>query len=160
MPWRHGFRTRAVLRVPPVASVATAPRTWWKITVDRLVSQLRHQRHAAAIGDQLRYRRLRIAEVAEVPGAGRAGLHAGRLALALVQVLVVDPVHAKRAFLHHALDRRAFAPPVRAGPRAQLAADAIVLVPQPASVLGSLVAGPGGDHGPAQTERWPGGERG
>src|SRR3546814_19911386 len=80
MPWRHGFRTRAVLRVPPVASVATAPRTWWKITVDRLVSQLRHQRHAAAIGDQLRYRRLRIAEVAEVPGAGRAGLPAGRLA--------------------------------------------------------------------------------
>src|SRR3546814_5680272 len=49
MPWRHGFRTRAVLRVLPVASVATAPRTWWKITVDRLVSQLRHQRHAAAI---------------------------------------------------------------------------------------------------------------
>src|SRR3546814_14489382 len=85
MPWRHGFRTRAVLRVLPVASVATAPRTWWKITVDRLVSQLRHQRHAAAPGDQLRYRRLRTAEVAEVPGAGRAGLHAGRLAPALVR---------------------------------------------------------------------------
>src|SRR3546814_2680714 len=84
MPWRHGFRTRAVLRVLPVVSVATAPRTRRKITVDRLVPQLRHQRHAAAIGDQLRHRRLRIAAVAAVPGAGRAGLHAGRLALALV----------------------------------------------------------------------------
>src|SRR3546814_14688113 len=97
MPWRHGFRTRAVLRVLPVASVATAPRTWWKITVDRLVSQLRHQRPAAAIGDQLRYRRLRIAEVAEVPGAGRAGRQAGRLALARAPVHVVHPGHANRA---------------------------------------------------------------
>src|SRR3546814_11281851 len=110
------------------------------------------------IGDQLRYRRLRIAEVAEVPGAGRAGLHAGRPALALVQVLVVDPVHAKRAFLHHALDRRVFARAVRAGPRAQLAADALVLVDQHDAVLGALVAGAGGAHG--QFGKASGGGRG
>src|SRR3546814_16171267 len=66
--------------------VARAPRPRRQVAVDRLVSQLRPQRHAAANGDQLRYRRLRIAEVAGMPRAGRPGLHADRLATALVQL--------------------------------------------------------------------------
>src|SRR3546814_1615707 len=47
------------------------------------------------------------------------------------------------------LDRRVFARAVRAGPRAQLAADALVLVDQHDAVLGALVAGAGGAHGHA-----------
>src|SRR5690606_24274418 len=70
-------------------------------------------------------------------------------ALGRVEVFVVDAVHAQRALLHHALDRRVLARAVGAGPRAQLAADALVLVHQHDAVLGTLVAGAGGAHGDA-----------
>src|SRR5690606_4703813 len=79
-----------------------------------------------------------------MPRPRGTGLHAGRLAFAFVEVFVVDPVHAQRAFLHHAFDRRILARAVRAGPAAQLAADALVLVDQHDAVLGALVAGAGG----------------
>src|SRR5690606_633653 len=72
-----------------------------------------------------------------------AGLHAGRLPLRFRDVLVVDAVHAQRALLHHALDRVVLAGAVGAGPTAQLAADALVLVHQHDAVLGALVAGAG-----------------
>src|SRR3546814_18189566 len=65
---------------------------------------------------------LRIAEVAEVAGAGRAGRHAGRHAAAGVQVLVVDLVDAERALLHDAAVGIVFAGAVGAGPGAQLSA--------------------------------------
>src|SRR5690606_30396178 len=81
--------------------------------------------------------------------ARRADLHAGRFALGLWQVLVVDAVDAERAFLHHALDLAVLARAVGAGPRAQLAADAFVLVDQHDAVLGALVAGAGRAHGDA-----------
>src|SRR5207342_1450810 len=47
------------------------------------------------------------------------------------------------AFLHHAFDFGIFAGTVRAGPAAQLAADALVLVDQHDAVLGPLVTGAG-----------------
>src|SRR5690606_39182547 len=109
---------------------AGAPRPRRQVAVDRLVAEVGHQRHAAAFGDQPRDLRIGISEVAEMPRPGRAGLHAGRLAVGFVQLVVVDAVHAQRAFLHHALDLAVFAGAVRAGPRTQLAADAFVLVDQ------------------------------
>src|SRR5690606_38080551 len=102
-----------------------------------------------AFRDQFRHIRFRIAEVAEMARAGRAGLHAGRLAVGLVEVLVVDAVHAQRAFLHHAFDFAVFARAVRAGPGTQLAADALVLVHPHDAVPGALVAGAGRAHGHA-----------
>src|SRR3546814_5224103 len=92
---------------------------------------------------------LRIAEVAEVAGAGRAGRHAGRHAAAGVQVLVVDLVDAERALLHDADVGIVFARAVGAGPGAQLAADAGVGVDQHDAVLGALVGGPGRADGDA-----------
>src|SRR5690606_21922506 len=62
------------------------------------------------------------------------------------QVVVVDAVHAQRAFLHHAFDFGVLARAVGAGPRTQLAADALVLVDQHDAVLGALVAGAGRAH--------------
>src|SRR5690606_31152653 len=126
-----------------------APRPRRQVAVDRLVPEFRHQRDAATLGDQFRHIRLRVAQVAEVARTRRADLHAGRLALGLGEVLVVDAVHAERALLHDALDLAVLARAVRAGPRAQLAADALVLVHQHDAVLGALVAGAGRAHGHA-----------
>src|SRR5690606_444161 len=137
------------VRRPAAAIGAAAPRPRRQVAVAWLVAQLRHQRHAAAFGDQLRDVRIGVAEVAEMARAGRAGLHAGGNALGFVEVLVVYPVHAQRALLHHALDRRILARAVRAGPRTELAADALVLVDQHDAVLGALVAGAGGADGDA-----------
>src|SRR3546814_11567326 len=47
------------------------------LLVDRPVAHLRHQVVAAALGDQLRYVGLGVAEIAEMPGRGRAGRDAG-----------------------------------------------------------------------------------
>src|SRR5207342_2183365 len=47
------------------------------------------------------------------------------------------------AFLHHAFDFGIFAGAVRAGPAAQLAADALVFVDQHDAVFGALVTGAG-----------------
>src|SRR5690606_18406804 len=107
------------------------------------------QWHAATFGDQLRHRRFRITEITEMPRPRRTGLHAGRLPRGLGNALVVDAVDAERAFLHHALDRAVFAGAVGAGPGAELAADALVLVDQHDAVLGALVAGAGRADGDA-----------
>src|SRR5690606_26438565 len=90
------------------------------------------------------YRTVRIGEVAEVARAGRAGPHAGGHAVLLRQRLVADPVHAERAFLHHARLAVEFARAIGAGPGAESAADAGVLVDQDDPVLRPLVTGAGG----------------
>src|SRR5258706_373601 len=69
----------------------------------------------------------------------RTGGDAGRHAIDFLEVLVVDAVDAQRAFLHHPDIVVIFARAVGAGPRAQLAADAHVLVDQHDAVLGALV---------------------
>jgi hypothetical protein len=62
---------------------------------------------------------------------------------------VVDAVDAQRAFLHHPGILVEFAGPIGASPRAQLAADADLLVDQHDPVLGTLVRGTGRAHGDA-----------
>ena len=84
-----------------------------------------------------------------MPRPRRTGLHAGRLARDLRNVLVVDAVDAERAFLHHAFDFRILARTVGAGPAAELAADALVLVHEHDAVFGALVAGAGRADGHA-----------
>jgi hypothetical protein len=78
--------------------------------------------------------------------ADRAGRDAGRHALALGQVLVVDTVNAERTLLHDAVVVVEFARSVRAGPGAQLAADAGVGIYQHDAVLDALVRGAGRAH--------------
>src|SRR5690606_1778735 len=95
---------------------------------------------------QLRHVGFGVVEVAEVARAAGAGLHAGRLAFGFVEVLVVDAVHAQGALLHHPFDFAVLARAVRAGPAAQLTADALVLVHQHDAVLGALVASAGRTH--------------
>ena len=131
-----------------VAARAARPRR--QIAIDRRVTEFGQQRHAAAFGDELRHLRFRIAEVAEVARARRAHLHAGGLAFGLGEVLVVDAVDAQRALLHHAFDLAVLARAVRAGPRTQLAADALVLVDQHDAVVRALVARAGRAHGDAR----------
>src|SRR5690606_17612958 len=60
--------------------------------------------------------------------------------------LVVDAIDAQRALLHHAALFADLARAIRARPRAELAADALVLVDQHDAVLGALVARPGRAH--------------
>ena len=118
---RCGGAARGVL-------VAARPRR--QIFVDRLVAHLRHQIEALALRHKLRHGARRIAEVAEMPRPGRAGAHAGRHAILRRERLVVDAVDAQRAFLHHAVVVVVLARAVRAGPGAQLAADAGVRIDQ------------------------------
>jgi hypothetical protein len=81
--------------------------------------------------------------VAEQSRTGRAGEHAGRLALALRQGLVGDAVDAQGALLHHLLLLVELANAVGAGPGAVLAADALVVVDQHDAVVLALVRGAG-----------------
>jgi hypothetical protein len=86
------------------------------------------QRDAAAFGDELRT--LRFGSPGRRSGAPRSGstcTQAGSRSDS-GEVLVVDAVDAERALLHHAFDFAVLARAVRAGPRTQLAADALVLV--------------------------------
>ena len=76
---------------------------------------------------------------------GQASTHAG-LRSRLRQRLVVDAVHAQRALLHHLLVLVDLARAVGTGPRAVLAADALVVVDQHDAVLGALVARAGRAH--------------
>src|SRR5690606_24182518 len=55
------------------------PRPRRQVPVDRPVAELRHERIAITFRDEPRDRGIRIAEVAEVPCARRARLHASRL---------------------------------------------------------------------------------
>ena len=93
---------------------------------------------------------VRVGEVAEVAGAGRAGAHAGGDAVDLGNVWVVNAIDAEGAFLHHARRPVHLAGAVGAGPGAEAAADAVVLVDQHDAVLGALVAGAGGADGDAR----------
>ena len=120
-----------------------------QVFVDRPGPLLRHQIHAAALSDHDRDIRRRVAEIAEVPGVGRTGAHAGRHPVDLGDRLVVDAVDAQRAFLHHAGGEIHLAGAVRAGPGAQSAADAFVLVDQHDAVGRALVGGAGRADGDA-----------
>ena len=75
--------------------------------------------------------------------------HARRHAILFGQIEVVDPVDAERALLHHAPIGIQLARPVRAGPGAQAAADAQILVDQDDAVLGALVRCARRAHGDA-----------
>src|SRR2546430_1766649 len=79
-------------------------------------------------------------------GTYRAYHDASRQLVLLRQVVVVDPIDAQRAFLHHPGIRVEFPRAIRAGPGAQLAADADRLVDQHDPVLGALVGGPRRAH--------------
>src|SRR5260370_27714898 len=83
----------------------------------------------------------------------RAGRDTGRLAIDLLEVLVVDAVDAQRAFLHHADVVVVLARTVRARPRTQLAADAEILVDQDDAVLGALAGRAGRTAGDARRLR-------
>src|SRR6266849_1608248 len=82
-------------------------------------------------------------------GTDRAARDAGRLPILGGEVLVVDPVDAQRAFLHHTGVVVELAGPIGASPGAQLAADADRLVDQHDPVLGALVGGARRAHGDA-----------
>src|SRR5215471_2199493 len=79
----------------------------------------------------------------------RARCDAGGHAVDSIEVLIVDLVDAQRTLLHHSGVVVVFARAVRAGPRAELAPDAEVLVDQNDTVLGALIARTGGAHGDA-----------
>src|SRR5262249_55710550 len=110
---------------------------------------LGHGLAAAALRQELRDPRARVAEIAEMPRGGRAGRNAGRNALVLPEVLVIDAVDAERAFLHHSAVLVELACAVGTSPGAQLASDAEVRIDQHDAVLGALVGGAGRAHGHA-----------
>src|SRR6266571_2186863 len=101
-----------------------ADRSRRQIFAHRPIAHFRHRIATAALGHQLRDGRARIAEIAEMPRRGGASRHASRNAVPFRQVLVIDPIDAQRAFLHHAAVLVELARAVRTGPRTQLAADA------------------------------------
>src|SRR5262249_31149401 len=75
--------------------------------------------------------------------------HAGRDAVERRQMLVVDAVDAQRAFLHYPLAVVVLARTVRAGPGAQLAADAGVGIDEHDAALRALVGCTRRTHGDA-----------
>src|SRR3984893_1826954 len=85
-----------------------------------------------------------------MPRRDRAGADAGGHALGGIERLVVDAVDAQRAFAHDAGRLVEFAGAVGTGPRAELAADAEILVHQHDAVLGALEAGAGWADGDAR----------
>ena len=135
----HGFEPSA----DPPARVDRARGRYW---LAGLRLPLGHQRVAAALADRLRDLGVRILHVAEQPRAGRAGLDAGGLAVVRRQLLVVDAVDAQRALGHHLALLVELARAVGAGPRAVLAADALVVVDQHDAVFLALVARAGRAH--------------
>ena len=163
--WMHGMRQFESMRStqprkPPSARTGSSAGAGTdaarcgvgarrQVFVGRVIAEFRHQVDAAALRHQLRDRRRGIAEIAEMPGAGRAGGDAGRHAVFLGQIVVVDAVDAQRAFLHHADIGVELARAVGAGPAAQFAADALVLVDQHDAVRGPLVGGAGRADGDA-----------
>ena len=121
----------------------TSPR---QVVVGGLRPPLGHERVAVALGDRLRDFGLRVVDVAEEARVGGAGHDARGLAIGLGKRRVVDAIDAEGALLHHLLLRVELAHAVRAGPRAVLAADALVVVDQHDAVLGALVARARGAH--------------
>ena len=135
-------RARGRPRAPSMLGLA--PR---QVVVGRTRALLGHQRVAAALADRLRHDRLRVVDVAEQARVGRAGQHAGRACgRARGSACVVDAIDAQRALGHHLALLVDLAHAVGAGPRAVLAADALVVVDQHDAVLGALVARAGRAH--------------
>src|SRR4029077_11847689 len=99
-----------------------------QVLVGRGVAKLGHQVVAAALVHELGDGGAGIAEIAEVPGRGRAGRDARGYAARLVEGLVVDLVDAERAFLHHARVVIVLASTIGAGPGAELATDTEIFV--------------------------------
>ena len=83
-------------------------------------------------------------------GTGGAGTDAGGDAVDLGNVRVFNAVDAEGALLHHALGGVHLAGAVGAGPGAEAAADAVLLVDEDDAVLGALEAGAGGADGDAR----------
>ena len=122
--------TLAASSMAPASAATRVEKTFgkWVVTcVDNdagaRTCSMTQQVAAAAFGDEFRDVRFGIAEVAEVPRARRAGLHAGGLAFDFVEVFVVDAIDAHRAFLLHDLDRPIFARALARCPLPQLATD-------------------------------------
>ena len=111
---------------------------------------LGHEVEAAAGGDEAGDGTPGVGEVAEVARAGGAGADAGGDAVDLGNVRVFNAVDAEGAFLHHALGGVHLAGAVGAGPGAEAAADAVLLVDEDDAVLGALEAGAGGADGDAR----------
>src|ERR1700722_2480756 len=86
-----------------------------------------------------------------MPSPRRARRDAGRHALRLRDIGIVDTVDTECALAHHALILVELARPVRTRPRAQLAADADIGVHQHDAIFLTLVAGTG------RTDRHTGG---
>ena len=72
-------------------------------------------------------------------GICRAGAHTCRLPVFFGKIVIIDAVNTERAFLHHTLGRIQFPRAIRAGPGAQPAPDAPLLIDQHNTVLGTLV---------------------
>ena len=107
-----------------------------QVFVGRGVAHFGHEIEAAALGDELRDRRVRVVEIAEMPrprrGRSQRRRERGR---PRARGLVVDAVDAERAFLHDACIVVELARAIGAGPGAQLAADAEILVDEDDAVL-------------------------
>src|SRR5947208_2514986 len=88
--------------------------------------EVRHM--VAALADRTRHVRIGILDVAEQARAGRACLHARRLAVVGREGRVLDAIDAERALGHHLARLVDLARTVRARPRAVLAGDALVVV--------------------------------
>jgi len=122
--------------VGAVMTVACARRTGRQVAVDGFHSHLRHQLDAPALRDQARYRGVFITEIAEVARTGRTGDNASRYARTLVDGIVVNPINAQRAFLHHPRIEVVFARAIGTRPGAEFAADAQILIDENDAVLG------------------------
>ena len=106
----------------------------------------RHQRIAAAFADGNRHFRIRIVHVAEQTRAGRARHYTRGFAFAFRQLLVINAIHAQRAFLHYLLVLVDFTRAVRTRPRAIFAADALVVVHQHDAIRLAFVTRTGRTH--------------
>ena len=104
------------------------PGARWQIAVDRLISEFRHQFFSFPFLYQARHIGIRIAEIAEMAGAGWAGGDTGGNPVFFRQGFVIDSVDTQRAFFHHACVGVVFPSAIRTGPGAPLAADAGIFV--------------------------------
>src|SRR5689334_3032184 len=85
-----------------------------------------------------------------MPGTHRAGGDTSGHTVFRREGLVVDAVDAERAFLHHAFGDVELSGAIRAGPGAELAADALVLIDQHDAVRRALERGTGRADGDAR----------
>src|SRR5262249_25818801 len=136
-------RARPVLRRRPAAGNGSLALAYGQVFVGRPVAHFRHEVVASSLANELRHRRVLVAEIAEMTGAGGARGHTRRNAVLGGQIFIVDLVDAKRALLHDAGILVELPRPVRTGPGTELAADAGVGVHKDDAVLRSLIGSPG-----------------